>query len=159
MNVPFTASLMATGYISELTPEQAFDADSTNNTLEMLPTIFQGLVSGFTAQSTAIVIQVDATVADAGSCSTLDGVTFSVPGHQEATVTYYSAGTLPSPATGATATTSAGLAVITGLASGLVVSPTATKSGCTVSLAHGSLTGRVALRNGFASLATAALSP
>jgi hypothetical protein len=157
--VPFTASLTATGYVSELTPEQAFDADSTNNTLEMLPSLFQALVTGFTAQSTAIVLQVDQPLADAGPCSTKDGVSFSVTGHPEATVTYYSSGTLPSPAMGATATTTGGLAVITGLASGLVVSPVGTKTGCTVSLAHGNQTGRVAVENGFASVTTAALSP
>jgi hypothetical protein len=160
-DVPFTASLTATGFISELTPEQAFDAASTSS-LEMLPTLFAALVpgdGGLTPQSTVIILSVDQPLADAGPCSTTDGVSFSVPGHPEATVTYFSSGPIPSPAPGATATTAAGLALITGLPSGRFVSPVGTKSGCTVSLAHGNQTGRVFVQNGFASLASAALGP
>jgi hypothetical protein len=159
--VPFTASLTATNYIPELTPEEMLDADNTGPHLEMLPSLLQGLLPGFTAQSTAIVIEVDrpAAEADAGLCSQLDGVSFSVPGHPEAVVTYFAAGTLPQALADAGATTSSGLAAITGLATGLLVSPAGAKSGCTVSLEHGSLTGRVLVENGFASLATAVLSP
>jgi hypothetical protein len=157
--VPFTAALTASGYISELTPEQAFDADSTGNRIEMLPSLFQALLPGFTSQSTAILLQLDPPLADAGPCSTVDGVSFSVPGHAEATVTYFSAGALPAPVAGATATTASGLAAITGLASGLTVSPLGAKAGCTIQLQHDSLTGRVALKNGFASLVSAVISP
>jgi hypothetical protein len=157
--VPFTAGITAGNYISELLPEQAFDADSLGNRIEMLPVLFGALLPGFGPSSTAIIVQLDPPAADAGPCATVDGVSYSVPGHPEATISYFSSGSLPSIASGATATTSAGLAAITGLASGLIVSPAGTKSGCTVSLQHGSLTGRVAVQNGYASLATAAISP
>ncbi len=157
--VPFTASLTATNYIPELTPEQVFDADSLVNHLEMLPTVFQVLLPQLTPQSTAILVSVELAPVDAGACSQVDGVSFSVSGHPEATVAYFSAGTVPQPVTGASATTTGGLAAITGLASGLVVSPVGTKNGCTVTFQHGNQTGRVAVANGFASLATAVVSP
>jgi hypothetical protein len=157
--VPFTAGLTASNYISELLPEQTFDADSLGNRIEMLPVLFGALLPGFGPSSTAIIVELDQPEADAGPCSTVDGVSYSVPGHPEATISYFSSGSLPSIVSGATATTSAGLAAITGLASGLTVSPAATKSACTVSLKHGSMTGRVAVENGYASLATAVISP
>lgn len=161
-NRPFYGRLTATGYVSELAPEEVFDADSTGNPIQMIPTLFEGvLLPGFDASaSSAIVVAVQKTTSDAAACSALDGVSLGVVGHPEATVTYFSDATIPMAVPGATATTTKGLAAITGLdASAQYVTLSATKAGCHVETAHGTLTGRVPLENGYVSLMAVYVTP
>jgi hypothetical protein len=162
-NVPFYGRLTAQNFISELAPEEIFDADSTGSQIQMLPQFIEGIIlSNFdAAASTAIILAVQKTADDAGACSALDGVSFSVPGHAEAQVQYLSASTIPTPVSGATATTTKGLAVITGLSDGdsLQFTLAGTKPGCHVELQRGSVTGRVPLENGFVTLMPAYLTP
>jgi len=158
-DVPFYGRLQAQGYVSELAPEEIFDADSTGNKIEMLSSFLESILfPGLDARSTVIVIAAQKLDDDAGACSSLDGITFSVPGHPEATVYYLSSG-FPPQLTDASVTSSLGLAAITGLAGGQLVTLDAGKPGCHVLFVHGSLTGRVPLENGFASLMPAYLSP
>lgn len=162
--VPFYGRLVAPDYVSELAPEEVFDADSTGSRIEMLPTFIEGvLLPGYDASaSSAIVVSVQRTVSDAGACSSLDGVTLGVAGHPEAQVTYFSNGTIPTPVPGATATTTSGLAAITGLSAGEAggyVTLTATKPACHAETQHGSQTGRVPLETGFVSLMAVYLGP
>ncbi len=158
-DVPFYGRLQAQGYVSELAPEEIFDADSTGNKVEMLSSFLEGIVfPGIDAGSTVIVIAAQKLQDDAGACSSLDGITFSVPNHPEATVYYLSADAIPK-LTDAGVTSSRGLAAITGLAGGQLVTLDAGKPGCTVVFVHGPLTGRVPLETGFASLMPAYLSP
>jgi hypothetical protein len=158
-DVPFYGRLQAPGYISELTPEEIFDVDSTGNEVEMLSSLLEGvLFPGLDGGSTVIVIGAQKLDDDAGACSSLDGITFSVQGHPEATVYYLSADPIPQ-LTDAGVTSSRGLAAITGLAGGQLVTLDAGKPGCHVLFVHGPLTGRVPLENGFASLMPAYLSP
>jgi hypothetical protein len=160
-NVAFYSRLQAPFFLDELLPEELIDADTTGNVVEMLTSGLEPiLLPGFDASAqAAIVISAGAVDADAGPCSSLDGISFSVPGHPEAQTTYFSTTAIPQPVAGATATTTRGLAAITGLAAGQYVEPAGTKAGCTVAFKHGSLTGRVALENGFISLTPAYLSP
>jgi hypothetical protein len=160
-NVPFYGRLEANGFIPELAPELDFDADSTGRKIEMLPTLIEGIIlPTFDASaSTAIVVASEKLVDDAGACSTLDGISFSVPGHPEAQVTYFAAGTIPTPIAGGTATSTSGLAAITGLDGNQLVTLAATKTGCSILFKHDSLTGRVPLETGYVSLMPAYLSP
>lgn len=158
-DVPFYGRLQAQGYVSELAPEEIFDADSTGNKIEMLSTFLEGILfPGIDAGSTVIVIAAQKIQDDAGACSSLDGISFSVPGHPEANVFYLSSAAIPT-LTDASATSSRGLAAITGLSGGQLVTLAASKPGCTVVFVRGPLTGRVPLENGFASLMPAYLSP
>jgi len=160
-NTPFYGQLQAAGFVPELAPEIEFDADSTGHKIDMLPTIFESiLLPTFDASgSTVIVVDLAKLVDDAGACSTTDGVSFTVPGHPEAQVTYFSSGGIPQPVPGATATTTEGIAAITGLAEGQLVTLAATKPGCSILFKHDGLTGRVPLQNGFVSLTQAYVSP
>jgi hypothetical protein len=158
--VPFYGRLTATDYISELAPEEVFDADSTGNQIEMLPQILAGIVPGYQADAAAIVIAAEKTQDDAGACSSLDGITLSVVGHPEATVSYFSTASIPLPVPEAGATTTRGFAAITGLTgTGQFVTLMGTKPGCAVVFARGPITGRVPLENGFVSLMPAYLTP
>ena len=158
--MPFYARLQAQGYIPELAPEEIFDADSTGHDIQMLPQLFEGSScrASIPAQ-TAIVIAVEKIADDAGACSAFDGITLTCPGHPEAQVTYFSTETIPTAVPDAGATTTRGLAAITGLAAGQLVTLMATKPGCHVLFKYGTLTGRVPLENGFVSLMPAYVSP
>jgi hypothetical protein len=158
-DVPFYGRLQAPGYVSELAPEEIFDADVTGVKVDMLSSFLAGILfPGVDAGSTVIVIAAQKLQDDAGACSSLDGISFSVPGHPEANVVYLSSDTIPK-LTDAGATSSRGFAAITGLAGPQLVTLAGTKPGCTVLFVHGPLTGRVPLENGFASLMPAYLSP
>lgn len=161
-NVPFYGRLQAPNYVSELAPQEVFDASSTGNRIEMLPQILAGLVPGYQADAAAIVVAAEKTEDDAGDCSSLDGIVLSVVGHPEANVTYFSAGSIPLPQLDASATTTRGFAAITGLADvtdGEFVTLSGTKPGCSVVFARGPVTGLVPLENGFVSLMPAYLVP
>lgn len=160
-NVAFYGRLQATNFIPELAPEEIFDASSTGHKIEMLPTLLEGiLLPGFDASSqTAIVVAAQQTVSDAGACSALDGISFTVPNHPEAQVTYFSADTIPAPIPDGGATSTRGLAAVTGLATGQFVTLSGTKPGCNVLFQYQTLTGRVPLENGFVSLTAAYVTP
>jgi hypothetical protein len=160
-DTPFYGRLQATSYISELAPEEIFDADSTGHKIEMIPTLVAGiLLPTFDASSeTAIVLAGQKIVDDAGACSALDGITFTVPGHPEAVITYFSSDTIPVPIPDGGATSTRGLAAITGLASGQLVTLAATKPGCSILFKYQTQTGRVPLETGFVSLMPAYVSP
>jgi hypothetical protein len=158
-NTPFYARLQGAGFLSELTPEEVFDASTNGNKLDVFTALLGDLLPGFSAQTATIVLSVDVLEQDAGTCSSSDGVTISVPGHPEAQVTYFTPDPIPAPVDGGTATTTRGLASIAGLAANQLVTLAATKAGCTVAFARPPLTGRTPLENGFASLMPAYLSP
>jgi hypothetical protein len=160
-DTPFYGRLQAADYVSELAPEEIFDADSTGHKIDMIPTLIASvLLPTFDASSeAAIVIAVQKAVDDAGACSTYDGITFTVPGHPEAVVTYFSSATIPAPIPDGSATSTEGIAAITGLASGQLVTLAGTKPGCNVFLKYQTQTGRVPLETGFVSLMPAYVSP
>jgi hypothetical protein len=161
-NKAFFGRLQAKNYISELAPEEIYDADSIGTHIEMLPQLLAAIAPGYEADAATIAVAVEKTVDDAGACSSLDGVTLSVVGHPEVTVSYLSAGSIPLPQLDASATTTRGFAVMTGL-TGIdgtqFVTLAASKPGCNVVFARGPITGRVPVENGFASLMPAYLTP
>ena len=158
--MPFYGRLQANNYIPELAPEEVFDADSTGNRVEMLPTIVEGIV-GLDGGGKNIAILAKNLVDDAGACSAVDNITFTVPGHPEARVIYLLSSLFP----GGTATSSRGIAVISGIDAGQFVTLAGTKPGneagttCKVIFQRGPVTGRVPLENGFVSLMPAYVSP
>ena len=160
-DTPFYGRLEANGFIPELAPEEIFDADSTGHAIQMIPQIIEGfLLPAFDASaSTAVVVAVQKTTDDAGACSSYDGVTVTVPGHPEAVVTYFTSDTIPVPVPDGGATTTRGLAAITGLAPGQLVTLAGTKPGCNVLFQYDTLTGRVPLETGFISLMPAYVTP
>jgi hypothetical protein len=158
-NTPFYASLALKAYMPELTPEEVFDAGASV-TFDMLPQLFNAILHPpLTPTSSAILVLAIATEDDAGPCSQLDGVAFAVEGHPEAQVTYYSPDSFPSAIDGGAATSSRGLATISGVAPAQFVTVTGTKTGCRVALDRGSLTGRARVEAGFLSLMPAYVSP
>ncbi|HEY6460138.1 MAG TPA: hypothetical protein VIY73_08300 [Polyangiaceae bacterium] len=160
-NVPFYGRLEAPDYIPELAPEEIFDASSTGHRIDMLPLLLEGvLLPGFEASTqTAIVIAAQKVTDDGGACSSFDGISFSVPGHPEAQVVYFTNDAFPVVIPDGGATSARGLAVITGLDAGQLVTLAGTKPGCQVLFQVGTLTGRVPLENGFVSLMPAYVSP
>lgn len=160
-DTPFYGRLQAQNYVAELAPEEIFDADSTGHKIEMIPTTVVGLfLPTYDASSeTAIVIAAQKIVDDAGPCSAFDGITFIVPGHPEAVITYFSSDSIPMPIPNGTATSTRGIAAITGLAPNQLVTLGATKPGCSVLFKYQTQTGRVPLETGFVSLMPAYVSP
>jgi len=156
---PFYGRLQAKGYVSELTPEEIVDANTTGNKLELLPSILTGLVPGFQPDASTVVIAAQATEGDAGACSSLDGIAFAVSGQPGVSVIYFSNGSIPLPVADASTTTTRGFAAITGLNGGGFITLAGTKPGCNVVFARGPLTGRVPIENGFVSLMPAYLTP
>jgi len=162
--VPFYGRLTATNRVSEIAPEQVLDADSTGTKVPMLPTLVETFVSAdWSGKNIAILAKT--LVDDAGACSAVDKITFSVPGHPEAQVIYLSSAALPLPIPGGTATSTRGIALITGLDAGQFVTLAGTKPGdeagttCQIIFQRGPVTGRVPLENGFVSLMPAYVSP
>jgi hypothetical protein len=161
-DTPFYGRLQAQNYVAELAPEEIFDADSTGHKIDMIPTLVASiLLPTFDASAeAAILVAVQkAPGGDGGACSAYDGITFTVPGHPEAVITYFSTGTIPQPIPDGGATTTEGIAAITGLASGQLVTLAGTKPGCNVYLKYQTQTGRVPLETGFVSLMPAYVSP
>jgi len=160
-NTPFYGRLASQGYISELVPEELVDADSTGHRIPMIPSFIEGVMfPGFDAGgSAAILVSMTTTTGDGGACSAVDGVTITVPGHPEATVTYFSTDTIPAPVPDGGATTTRGLAAVEGLAPGQLVTLAATKAGCQVLFQYDTQTGRTPLETGYVSLMPAYLTP
>ncbi|MGH7293496.1 MAG: hypothetical protein ACRELB_01120 [Polyangiaceae bacterium] len=160
-DVPFYGRLQAPNYIRELSPEEVFDASRSGIKIDMLPSIFAAvLLPGFDASAqSAVVVAAQKTAADAGACSSLDGMTFTVQNHPEAQVIYYSNDTVPVVMPEAGATSLRGLAVILGLAPDQLVSLVGTKPGCNVAFQWDTLTGRTPVETGYVSLMPAYLTP
>jgi hypothetical protein len=161
-NVPFYGRLQLPSYVPELAPELIFDASSTGHKIDMIPTLFESiLLPGFDLSThTVIVIAVQKTPDDdGGACSAYDGITFTVPGHPEAQITYFSNDTIPAVVPDAGATTARGIAAVTGLAPGQLVSLAGTKPGCNVTFQYDITTGRTPLETGFVSLMPAYVTP
>jgi hypothetical protein len=155
-NTPFYARLTADNYIPMLAPEESFDADVSGVKISMLPMIIESFVPSFDPTKATIAIALQSN-GGMGACDQFDGVTFSVPGHSEAMVSYLSNDTIPKVIPNGTATSTRGLAIITGLAPNQLVTLAAQKMNCQVIFAKGTLTGRVPLENGYVSIMPAYL--
>jgi hypothetical protein len=129
-------------------------------TVEIVPKIFQSVIApDFTPDKAGIGFGIaypegtfDGGVPPGGPtdpCKRSEGVAFAIPGHPEAKVTYFTTDAIPQPDPNATATSTNGLAVVTNLPDGLVLTPTATKAGCTITGTHHGFTGRLTLVKGY----------
>jgi len=156
----------ATGYITMSGPELVFDADFDDPDDWMLPVAYESVVADWSDTSPLMLVLAipasslgDAGTDGGGACDGKDGVVVSVPGHPEAKVTYYDPGAIPVPSTTLTATSTSGIATISGLAGGITVEPAATKPGCTVTFKVTVHTGKYPLENGVLARAGAFVGP
>jgi hypothetical protein len=150
---PFFPRFQATNYATTLIAELKFDADKPDVEAPLPPALFTALVPGFGPTKTAIIVGLSKG-GGTGACDTLDGVTFTVTGHPEAVITYFTDDAIPQIFKGGV-TTAAGRAAITELAAGAPVSVAADKAGCTIDFARAPYTGRAALEPGALTLVPA----
>jgi hypothetical protein len=149
-------SISPARYIPMLAPEEKFDADVSGIKISMLPVIIETFVPNIDPSMPTIAISLQHN-GGMGACDQFDGVSFSVPGHPEAMVLYLSNDTIPKIIQNGTATSTRGLALITGLATNQLVTPAAAKPNCQVTFVKDGLTGRVPLESGYVSIAPAYL--
>jgi hypothetical protein len=144
--------------------EWGTDADF-DGTVQVIPKLFQGIIApDFTPDKTLVGLGVtyplgtfDAGVPDGGPtdpCQRSEGVTYSIPDHPEAKFVYLSADTIPKPDPNATATAKSGVASVSNLPDGIMITPVATKAGCTLTAKHNGFTGRMKVVKGYGSLLT-----
>jgi hypothetical protein len=160
-NVPFYGRFNAPGYAPTLSPQEEFATDSPPVTIALPPSLLTVIVPNY--DKTKPLILIDArldtgTNHDGGAnCNDVSGVSFSVDGHPEAQITYYTGGAVPSAISGGTATDN-GLASIGGLdVSSSPVTITAAKTGCTISFQKNGSTGKIPLEDAYISIAGAYL--
>lgn len=126
----------------------------------VVPKLFQSIVApDFGPDKTLVAFAIqyppgtfDAGVPDGGPidpCQRGEGVTFAIPDHPEAKVVYFTTDAIPKPDPTATATSTNGVATISGLADGIVITPVATKPGCRLTAAYAGFTGRAFTKKGF----------
>jgi hypothetical protein len=142
-------------YYGEWGTDENFDG-----TIQVVPKLFQGIVApDFTPDKTLLALGVsyprgtfDAGVPDGGPtdpCQRSEGVTYTIPDHPEAKVVYFTTDAVPKPDPNATATSTNGVATVTGLPDGLILTPVATKPGCKLTGVQFGFTGRVKLVKGY----------
>ena len=152
-SAPFVPRFDAPNYATTLIAELQFDADKTGIEAPLPPALFTALVPGFGPTKTAIIVGLSKG-GGTGACDALDGVAFTVTGHPEAVVTYFTDDAIPQIAKGGV-TTAAGRAAITELAVGAPVSIAGTKTGCTIDFARAPYTGKAPLEAGALTLVPA----
>ena len=134
-------------------------------TIGVVPKLFQGIVApDFTAENTFIAFTAsyptgsfDAGVPDGGPtdpCLRGEGITVTIPDHPEAKIVYFTTDAVPKPDPAAKATSTNGIASITGLPDGISISPQATKPGCKITATHDGFTGRAVLHKGYGVIMT-----
>ncbi len=160
-NVPFYGRFNAPGFAPTLSPQEQFDADAPGVAIALPPSLLTALVPNYDQTKTLVFIDArkdSGTNHDGGAnCDDVSGISFSVDGHPEAQITYYTADAVPAPIASGTATVG-GAASITGIdVSASPITITGTKSGCTVSFVKGDSTGKIPLENSYVSIAAAYL--
>jgi hypothetical protein len=161
-DVAFYGRFNAAGYAPTLSPQELFDASLPTVAIALPPSLLTVIVPNY--DNTKPLVLVDARL-DTGSnhdgganCNDVSGVAYSVDGHPEAVITYYTSDSIPAPISGGTMTSEAGLASITGLDVGSSpISITGAKTGCTISFVKNGSTGEIPLENAYVSIAAAYL--
>ena len=141
--VPFYGRFEAKNYVNLLTPEQIYEADDDTVTVSLPASLFSALIPGYDASKPTVFIG-GFKDGGHGACDALDGIKYTVTGHPEVTITYYTPAAIPNPTTD-DFTSSSGRASIIGLALGEPVTLVASKPGCEVVFKHGANTGRAPL--------------
>ncbi|HTJ42876.1 MAG TPA: hypothetical protein VL463_12320 [Kofleriaceae bacterium] len=164
--LPFDPRIEAAGFVTMRSGESTITADLDLGYAPLFPTDLMSLFPDDTASSPALVV---ITALPAGTqtnpndpCTDRSGVTFSVVGHPEATLTYYGgSGSAPVLDPSLTATTTVGAVEIGGLAQtdAATIEIAAAKTGCTISCVSYPHTGHYKLENGVLSLAGAFMPP
>jgi len=151
------------GIFGEWKTDRDFDG-----TVTVVPRLFQSIIApDWTPDKTLVGFGVDyppgtfdAGVPDGGPadpCQRSEGVSFTFPDQPQAKVVYFAeaaAGEFPKLDPNATKTSANGLASVVGLPDGVVLTPAATKPGCTLTGAHDGFTGRITPTKGFGLLFT-----
>jgi hypothetical protein len=161
-NVPFYGRFNAPGFAPTLSPQEQFTTDTPGLAIALPPGLLTAIVPSYDRTKTLILIdarQDTGTNHDGGaSCNDVSGVSFTVDGHPEGQVTYYTTDAVPAPIANGTATSGSGIVTVTGIdVSASPVSITGTKVGCTVSFLKDAATGKIPLENAYISIAGAYL--
>ena len=144
---PFVTRFDHPDDVPMLFPEWQLDADFVGE-MAVIPTSYQSLIlPEFAPDKAMIGFGVFTGAADAGPCSTADGVTYAIPGQPQAKIVYFNAEPVPKPDATLTATSTNGIASVT-FPDALTVEPTATKAGCTLVSKHDGFTGRAVMQKG-----------
>jgi len=137
------------------------DADFVGTAL-IVPKLFQGVIAPDWKQDSQALVAFGVTfpqgvfdggVPDGGPtdpCERGEGVTFSVDGHPEAKVTYFTADAVPKPDPNGTATSTNPVAITLDLADGTAFTASATKAGCKLTAKQGVFTGNFKAEKGYA---------
>lgn len=149
----------APGYVTMSGPELLLTEDMEGVDW-MLPEAMLAAVPSWSedAPTMLVIIATDPATEAASPCASPDGVVVSIEDHPEAVVTYYEAGPIPLPSASLTATSAAGVAIVSGLRAGTTVEPVAIKPGCTATFKVTFHTGRYPLEAGVLSRAGALLT-
>jgi len=166
-NKPTVATIDHPDDIPTLLAEWQLETDEFEANASIIPKLFRAVIAPeFNADNSVLGLGVfypkgtfDAGVPDGGPtdpCQRSEGVTFAIPGHAEAKITYFTSppsGQIPAPDSNATATSTNGTAKVNGLPEDTFFEFTGSKPGCTVTGKHDGFTGRAKLQKGFATLA------
>jgi len=157
--VPLYGKLSAPGYVTMSGPELLFTEDMEGADW-LLPEAMLAVVPSWSsdAPTMLVIVSSDPTTEASSPCASAEGVVVSIADHPEAVVTYYEAGAIPLPSTSLTATSAAGVAIVSGLQAGTTVEPVAVKVGCNATFKVTFHTGRYPLENGVLSRAGALLT-
>lgn len=156
---PVWGKVAAPGYVTMSGPELLLTEDMEGADW-MLPEAMLAAVPSWSedAPTMLVIIATDPATDAASPCASADGVVVSIEDHPEAVVTYYEAGPIPLPSPSLTATSAAGVAIVSGLQAGATVEPVAVKPGCTATFKVTFHTGRYPLEAGVLSRAGALLT-
>jgi hypothetical protein len=159
-DVPITFTAVHPDDIPSTYGEFKIAGDTFEGSVVVVPKLFQSVVApDFGPDKTLVAFAIqyppgtfDGGVPDGGPtdpCQRNEGVTFAIPDHPEAKVVYFTTDAVPKPDPSATATSTNGVASITGLPDGIAITPVATKPGCHLSGAFSGFTGRAFTKKGF----------
>jgi hypothetical protein len=160
-DLPFYPKIVAQSYVTIRLGEQVLLADY-DASAEIYPEALTSLIPTWSPDAPTILAVVTARSGASAECEDLTGYTFSVPGHPEAQVLYYTGSGIPMDDPTATSTGELGLATISGLAAtapGEFVELTVEKAGCEPSFVSYPQTGRFVLENGVGTAALAYVPP
>ncbi|HEY2515053.1 MAG TPA: hypothetical protein VGI39_29510 [Polyangiaceae bacterium] len=148
-NVPIIPIYSASGAVDGIGAEIPAGAD-VNESVALITHGAAASVPGITDGGDAPVLEITiaADPAATGACADVTGVSLSVTGHTEAVVNYMSPNWPTTPGPASTTSSAGPLVFISGITGASSVQLTGTKTGCAVSFASASQTGRFPVLTG-----------
>jgi hypothetical protein len=154
-DVPHSVRVDGDGFLTTIFAERAITPASASESFYLFPSEFAASPT-YSADAGMIVVTVAPTLR-VGACGGGDGVSLALRDHPELTPTYLSAVT--TPAAGATATTTYGVTVFSGVPPGERYEVIATKPGCLATTLDAAGVGLVPTEAGAISVVAATIAP